>query len=514
MSEQRMSEPVLVVGSTGYVGGRLVPLLLGQGYRVRALSRSVEKVQSRPWGRDDNLEVVQGNMLDLESVRSAVDGVGVVYYLMHSMEEGQSDFSDADRRAAYNLVRALKKSSVKRVIYLSGMLPDDPDISAHLRSRGEVAEILSLSDVPVTTLQAAQLVGAGSASFEMIRWLVDRLPVMITPKWTHVRTQPISITDTLCYLTRVLEHPETAGETYDIGGPDILTYAELFQVYARAAGLRKRVLIPSPWISLGLSAHWISLITPIPGALARPLIAGMRNEVVCRDTRIQDIIPLELTPIKVAMERALGHLRDQSVKSSWFDAGLPAVPEWVVRGDAGFARAAVYTDAYAITLAAEPAEVWQPIVHIGGSTGWYSRNILWRIRGLMDKMMGGPGIQRGRRSLEQLYVGDGLDFWRVLAVEPERRLLLFTEMRLPGEGLLSLRILPGQGTDDSGTPGTTLLMGLYFRPHGLPGLAYWYAMMPFHRLVFMGMLRSIARLIGKPVLGGARRVKLPKGDTA
>lgn len=499
---------ILVAGATGYVGGRLVPLLLGQGHNVRALTRSVKKVQSRPWGRHANLEVCQGDMRDLASVRQALEGIEIVYYLVHSMEEGYDDFSDADRRAAYTLVRALKGGTVKRVIYLSGLMPDDPDLSAHLRSRGEVAEILSLSDVPVTTLRAAQLIGAGSASLEIIRWLVDRLPVMITPKWTHVRTQPISITDALGYLTGVLEHPETAGETYDIGGPDILTYAELFQVYAEAAGLRRRILIPSPWVSLGLSARWVSLVTPIPGALIRPLIAGMRNEVICRDNRILSIIPLELTPISVAMERAIGHLRDQSVKSSWSDAGLPAVPEWVVQGDALFARSAVYNDAYSITLAATPDEVWQPIMHIGGSTGWYSKNALWRLRGLMDKLMGGPGLQRGRRSTEQLYVGDGLDFWRVLDIEEGKRLLLFTEMRLPGEGLLSLRIKPRSALADGDVPGVELLLSLYFRPQGIPGRLYWHAVTPFHSLVFMGMLRSIAAHIERPVLRGPTRVKL------
>lgn len=512
MTEEHMRQPVLVVGATGYVGGRLVPLLLRQGYRVRALARSGQKVRSRPWGGHERLEVMQGDMHDLESVRTAVHGCKAVYYLVHSMEEGHDDFSDADRRAAYNLVKALKGSGVERVIYLSGLLPDDPHLSAHLRSRGEVAEILSLSDVPVTTLRAAQLIGAGSASFEMIRWLVDRLPVMVTPKWMHVRTQPISITDTLGYLTGVLEHPETMGETYDIGGPDILSYADLFRLYAKAAGLRQRVLIPSPWISLELSAHWISLITPIPAALARPLIEGMRNEVICTENRIRGIIPQELTPIRVAIERALGHLRRQSVKSSWFDAGLPAVPEWVIRGDAGYAKAAVYNDAYSIRLAADPAEVWQPIVHIGGTTGWYSSDFLWRLRGLMDKFMGGPGIQRGRRSNEELYVGDGLDFWRVLEIRPQKRLLLFTEMRLPGEGLLDLRINPGGQPTDIEVSGTELVLSLYFRPRGVPGLLYWYAVSPFHRLVFMEMLRTIARRIGKPVLRGPKRTTAPLGE--
>ncbi len=503
-----MQQPILVAGATGYVGGRLVPLLLNKGYRVRALTRSVQKVRSRPWGEHKNLEIAQGDMHDPGSLRRAVEGCAAVYYLVHCMEEQHKDFRDADRRAAYNMVRALKMSSVRRLIYLSGLLPEDPNLSPHLLSRGEVADILCLADPPLTTLRAAQIIGSGSASFEMIRWLVERLPVMITPKWTRVRTQPISITDALNYLIGVLEHPETAGETYDIGGPDILRYKDLFRLYAEVAGLRKRLLIPIPFLSLNLSAAWVGLITPIPGALARPLIEGMRNEVVCAENRIRLIIPQELTPIREAIKLALGRMRQQNAPSSWHDAGLPAVPEWVQRGDARYAATAAYNDAYAIRLDAEPAEVWRPIVHIGGSTGWYSKNALWRLRGLMDTLAGGPGVHRGRRSAEELYVGDSLDFWRVLDIQPQKRLLLFTEMRLPGEGLLDLRINPRTSSDASQL-GTELVLSLYFRPRGLPGRAYWHAVSPFHRIVFMGMLKAIADRIDKPVLHGPKRTKFP-----
>ncbi len=504
-----MQEPILVAGATGYVGGRLVPLLLQQGYRVRAFTRSERKVRGRPWGAHERLEVAQGDMHDLPSVQQALEGCATVYYLVHCMEERYENFSYADRKAAYTMVRALKGSSARRIVYLSGLLPDDPHLSRHLRSRGEVAEILSLAGVPLTTLRAAQVIGAGSASFEMIRWLVERLPVMVTPKWTRVRTQPISITDTLNYLVGVLGHPETIGESYDIGGPDVVSYKDLFAVYADAAGLRRRLLIPVPWLPLDISAAWVSLVTPIPAALARPLIEGMRNEVVCADTRIREIIPQELTPIRVAMDRALGHLRQQSVKSCWFDAGLPAVPEWVLQGDARYAGKAAYNDAYAMRLDADVAEVWRPIVHIGGSNGWYSNNLLWRARGLMDKLAGGPGAHRGRRSTEQLYVGDGLDFWRVLDIQPEKRLLLFTEMRLPGEGLLDLRVNPQGSPQEMGERGTDLVLSLYFRPRGLPGRAYWHAVSPLHSLVFMGLLKAIARSIGKPVLRGPERTRFP-----
>lgn len=505
-----MQRPVLVAGATGYVGGRLVPLLLKKGCRVRALTRNLQKVHSRPWGQHAELKAVQGDMHDVASVRRAVEGCGTVYYLIHSMEAQYTDFCEADRHAAYNMVRALKGRADCRLIYLSGLLPDGPNISTHLRSRAEVSEILSLSDAPVTTLRAAQIIGAGSASFEMLRWLTDRLSIMLTPKWTHVKTQPISITDTLGYLTGVLDHPETIGETYDIGGPDILSYKDLITLYAQVAGLPRRLLIPFPLLSLDLSARWINLVTPIPHALARPLLEGMRNEVVCRENRIRNIIPQELTPIRTAIERALGHLRQQTVKSSWFDAGLPSVPEWVMDGDATHARGSVYTDAYNIRLEASPAKVWQPIVHIGGTTGWYSKNILWKLRGFMDTLMGGPGTRRGRRSAENLFVGDGLDFWRVLDIQPEKRLLLFTEMRLPGEGLLDLQINPEETKDGRPETGTDLVLTLQFRSHGLLGILYWYTVSPFHRFVFMAMLKAIAERIGCPVLRGPERLKPPR----
>jgi len=509
-----MQAKILVAGATGYVGGRLVPILLQNGHHIRALTRNTDKVRSRPWGGHENLEVRQGDMLDHASVQQAVDGCSVVYYLVHSMEDQYRDFSATERQAAYNMVRALKGRHDCRVIYLSGLLPEDVHLSRHLRSRGEVEEILSLADAPLTTLRAAQLIGAGSASFEMIRWLVDRLPVLVTPKWTHVRTQPISTSDALAYLVGALEHPETTGESYDIGGPDILSYADLFKLYAKEAGLRFRPVIPLPWVSLRLSAQIISLVTPIPGALVKPLIEGMRNQVVCAENRIRQIVPLELTPIREALKRALGRTRQHSVKSCWFDAGLPVVPEWVVRGDPQYVEAAIYRDTYSIRLAAEPDEVWKLLVQIGGTTGWYSNNFLWRLRGLMDKIIGGPGLHRGRRSSQTLYVGDGLDFWRVLDIRPSKRLLLYTTMRLPGEGLLDFVINPMLQEGDEKKSDTELMLSLYFRPQGLPGRAYWYAVSPFHRIVFLGMLKAMAQRLGKSVIEGPARVKRPLGWAA
>ena len=501
-----MQQQILVIGATGYVGGRLVPLLLKKGYTVHALTRNPQKILSRPWGNHPQLIISQGDMHEKESIRPAVEKCDIIYYLVHSMEAKYSDFSEADRYAAYNLVETLKGATHKRLIYLSGLFPKEAELSPHLRSRAEVARILSLADAQLTTLRAAQLIGAGSASFEMLRWLTDRVPVMLTPKWTYVQTQPISITDALNYLTSVIECPETIGHSYDIGGPDILSYKDLVHLYAKSASLRKRWLIPFPWMTFKFSAQLVHLFTPIPYALALPLLEGMRNEVVCQDKRIKELIPLDLMPIELAIENALGHTRDQDISSSWLDAGLPSMPEWVILGDAQHAQGTVYSDGYSIRLDATPEEVWQPIVKIGGSTGWYSKNILWKTRGVIDIIFGGPGLARGRRSMEDLYVGDSLDFWRVLEIHPSKKLLLITEMRLPGVGLLDLSIHPGQKEGD----GTTLTLSLYFKPHGIGGRLYWHLVSPFHRFVFLAMLKSIAKRLSKPILSPAARIKAPQ----
>ncbi len=518
---------VLITGATGYVGGRLAPLLLERGWNVRALARNPAKLAGRPWAAHPGCTIVRGDMLDEPSLREALRGCDAAFYLVHSMNPAVAAFADADRKAAYCMVRALQalrgtQRTLPRLIYLSGLsglsglLPPEKDagghgasrVSEHLRSRAEVGEILALADAPLTVLRAAQIIGSGSASFEIIRYLVDRLPVMITPRWVHMQCQPIAISNVLEYLAGCLDHPETAGQAYDIGGPDVLSYRELFDIYARQAGLRRRLIIPVPFLTPELSAHWLHLVTPVPVALARPLIHGLRQRVVCGETRIRDIIPQDLLPCDKAIRRALDRLRTHAVPTRWTDAGSPAVPEWVACGDADYAGGHLLGDGWGVQLAATPEAVWKPVERIGGDTGWYQDNTLWRLRGLLDTLAGGPGLRRGRRDPETLRTGDALDFWRVLDVQPGKRLLLLAEMKVPGDALLEFVVRPDDDAaqspaDDStpmDTPTTELWMQSWFLPRGLAGLAYWYALLPVHGRIFRGMLAAIAAATGAPVL--------------
>lgn len=497
------NSPVLVTGATGYVGGRLVPWLLERGHRVRAMARSLDKLGCRPWAKHPNMELVQADVLDPESLRRAMAGVQAAYYLVHSMHPGARDFAAKDRQAAEVTALAATDQGVERIIYLSGLTgdkgADDPGLSHHLRSRAEVAQVLGSTGVPVTVLQAAQILGAGSASFEIMRYLVDRLPIMLTPRWVRTETQPISIRDVLGYLEGCLGAPETAGQTYDIGGPDIVTYRQLFEIYRKAAGLRKRLIIPVPLLTPWLSSHWLAVITPVPAALARPLILGLKNRVVCRDNRIREIIPLELTDCATAIGRALDKVRQHSVDTCWSDAGQVTAPEWVACGDAPYAGGSVKECSHFVRIQAPVAEIWKLVSAIGGETGWYFGDFLWRLRGWMDNFSGGVGLRRGRRDPETLYVGDALDFWRVLDVRENERLLLLAEMNVPGEALLEFR-LRAIGPDE-----TELVQRSRFLPKGLYGLAYWYATYPPHIFIFRGMLKAMAKRAGRPILEGPVR---------
>ena len=492
-----MSDRILVTGATGYVGGRLAPLLLARGHKVRVFVRSRAKLEGRAWARHENLEIAQGDMLCAEDIRAALSGCSAAYYLVHSMAE-PGDFSACDRNAAYNMAAALQGSGVQRLIYLSGVLPQGPNTSPHLKSREEVGRILALGGAPLTILQACLIIGVGSASFSMLRHLVDRMPVMMTPRWVKTRTQPISMTNVLHYLAGVLEHPETSGQTYEIGGPDVVTYRELMEMYAAVAGLKPRKIIPFPGLTPRLSACFVGLATPVPYALAKTLVDGLRGDVLCTDTRIRDIIPQELFPVRQAVSRALGRVRSRDVDTSWRDAGLPVVPEWLAKGDPAYAGGTLRTDAFTVRLRATPEEIWPSIERIGGETGWYSQNALWKLRGLIDRLLGGPGVQRGRRSRDTVIVGDSLDFWRVMDVRPARRLLLLTEMRLPGEGLLDIALHPASGS--ALTEGTDVTVSLYYRPRGIGGRLYWHAVSPFHAMAFKGMLRAIAQELDKAVI--------------
>jgi uncharacterized protein YbjT (DUF2867 family) len=492
-------EPVLVTGSTGYVGGRLVPQLLSSGHRVRVVGRSLAKLRSRPWAAHPLLEMAQADVLDLESLEKAVQGCWAAFYLVHSMGPGHKDFAEVDRRAAMNMAKAAAEAGMERIIYLGGLGEEDPSLSKHLKSRMEVARILQSGEVPTTFLRAAMILGSGSASFEILRYLVERLPVMITPRWVRNPVQPIAIRNVLNYLQGCLENGETTGGTFDIGGPDVLTYQRLMEIYAEEAGLARRRIIPVPVLTPRLSSYWIHLVTPVPAYMAKPLTEGLRNPVVCREDRIRSLVPQTLLSCRQAISLALGRTRNQCVETCWTDAGSPSVPEWVHCGDAPYSGGDILESGFRVVLDAAPQEVWKPIARIGGSTGWYSTKALWALRGVMDRLVGGIGLRRGRRDPVRLYAGDAVDFFRVLEVEEPSHLHLLAEMRLPGEASLEFRLHPMED-------GRTELQQLSrYVPRGLLGLLYWYVLYPFHQWIFREMLKGIARAVGKPVIHGPDR---------
>lgn len=486
---------ILVTGATGYVGGRLVPRLIKQGYQVRAVSRSRAKLESRSWSRHEAVELFQGDILDIDFLNRALKGCRAAYYLVHSMGDAQDNFENLDRRAAGNMSNAAAAAGLEKIIYLGG-LGDKRlgPLSRHLKSRHETAEILKSGPVPVTYLRAAQILGSGSASFEMLRYITDRLPIMLTPKWVETSCQPIAIRNVLHYLIECLENDQTTGYTFDIGGPDVLSYKELMNIYAEEAGLHKRIIIHIPIIAPLISAYWIHLISPLPSALTTPLIEGLQNPVVCRENRITEIIPQPLLSCRTAVQLALERIQQELVETRWSDAGMVTPPEWSYLGDAEYAGGTVLECCYKAVLSASPEEAWYPVTRIGGKTGYYFGNLLWQIRGLWDQLSGGIGLRRGRRHPSKLYVGDALDFWRVLEVVPNQRLLLHAEMKLPGDALLEFRI------KSLNKNRTELQIISRFLPTGLGGIFYWYSLYPFHHWLFGGMLKSMAKSINREII--------------
>ena len=480
---------ILVTGATGYVGGRLIPELLAQGYLVRAVSRSKTKLQHRSWASHPNVELYAADVLNQNELTKAAEDCWAAYYLVHAMVSGGKNFAVVDQQAALHMVRAAEAAHLNRIIYLGGLGEDTADLSQHLRSRAEVGRTLQQGRVPVTVLRAAMIIGSGSASFEILRYLVDRLPVMITPRWLTTSCQPIAIRNVIAYLAGCLKTESVKGKTFDIGGADVVTYYELMKQYAKYAKLKKRWILPIPILTPRLSAYWIRLVTPIPASIARPLAEGLRNPVVCRDNEIAKLIPQQLLTSEQAIELAALQHQAHQIDSHWTDAGhLPPV-EWSRDGDPSWAGGAIREDSRSEVLNASAKEVWHVIQCIGGANGWYHANWLWALRGWLDQLIGGVGLRRGRRHPEHIHPGDALDFWRVVGVQPEKRLLLAAEMKLPGEATLEF-ILTERNANE-----TLLTQRAQFLPRGLSGLLYWNCVAPLHHYVFRGMLKKIIQRV-------------------
>ncbi|MFF8475539.1 SDR family oxidoreductase [Streptomyces sp. NPDC015414] len=480
----------LVTGGTGYIGGRLVPELLAAGHRVRCLARSPGKLRDHPWAGD--IEMARGDVTDADSVAEAMRDVDVAYYLVHALGTGDG-FEKTDREAARIFGEQARAAGVRRIVYLGGLTPEDVpehELSPHLRSRSEVGRILMESGVPTAVLRAAVIIGSGSASFEMLRYLTERLPVMVTPSWVHTRIQPIAVRDVLRLLVGSAGLPPDVNRTFDIGGPEVLTYREMMVRYAAVAGLPRRVILPVPVLTPRLSSHWVGLVTPVPASIARPLAESLRHEVVCHERDIEKYVPYppgRPLPFDEAVRLALQRIRDAQVVTRWTSAAVPGAPSDPLPTDPDWAGGSLYTDVRETAVDAPPEALWRVVEGVGGENGWYSFPLAWALRGWLDRMAGGVGLRRGRRDAQRLRVGDSLDFWRVEEIEPGRLLRLRAEMRLPGLAWLEMYVEP------DGAGRCRYRQRALFHPHGLLGQAYWWGVSPFHAVVFGGMARNIAR---------------------
>ena len=479
----------LVTGATGYVGGRLVPDLLKAGHQVRVLVRSPEKIRDMPWL--DQVEVAPGDAGDSDTVALALTGMNVAYYLLHSLQQGPR-LEEEERRLASGFADAARDSGLQRIIYLGGLAPDLPtaSMSAHMRSRVVVGQILRSSGIPTVEFRASVIIGSGSASFEMLRYLTERLPAMVTPRWVRSRTQPIAIRDVLRYLTLAAELPADVDRAFDIGGPEVITYEEMMQRYARVAGLKRRIILPLNVLSPQLSSHWVGLVTPVPRSIAKPLVRSLRHPAICHDHDIAEWIPDHpggLLTFDDAVSLALRRIREADVATRWTGAATPGAPSDPLPGDPEWSGGTLFTDVRTVETAASPDDLWRAVERIGGETGWYSARLLWEVRGLIDRLVGGVGLRRGRRDPNRLMVGDVVDFWRVEERIPPTLLRLRAEMKMPGRAWLEFTITPL----DHG--GSRLTQRAVYWPRALAGQAYWWAVTPFHAFVFPPMARHIVQ---------------------
>lgn len=470
---------ILITGGTGYVGGRLIPLLRERGdeFSLRLMARKPQYLRARV---GDDCEIVEGDVTKPDTLNAALEGVDTAYYLIHSMGGGK-DFEDQDRLAAGNFARAAKTCGVKRIVYLGGLGEQDEALSKHLRSRHEVGEVLRESGAQVIEFRASIVIGSGSLSFELIRALVQKLPVMICPKWVSTRAQPIAIEDVLAYLSYALDHPDGECRVYEIGGPDQVSYGDLMREYARQRGL-KRLMISVPFLSARLSSLWLGLVTPVYARIGRKLVESLKNPTVVNDNSALEAFPLRPMSLESAIRRALSREDQEFATTRWQDAVSSSRAPRRFGGEQFGNR---LVDCRTTSVNLKPERAFAPIQRIGGKTGWYYGNVLWRIRGFLDLLVGGPGLRRGRRHPTELNVGDTLDCWRVEQIDAPRILRLQAEMRLPGRAWLEFAVT---AKDD----GSDISQTAIFDPVGLFGLCYWYSVWPLHQFIFAGMLRRIA----------------------
>ena len=476
-----MTGLILLTGATGYVGGRLLSRLQQQQIRVRCLTRRPEALRDRVAA---TTEVVQGDVFDADSLAAAFEGVDTAYYFVHSMGDNR-DFESQDRIAAENFAKAATQAGVPRLVYLGGLGNPDEKLSKHLRSRQETGDILRAHHSQVIEFRASIVIGSGSLSFEMIRALSERLPIMICPRWVQVKAQPIAIEDLLAYLLATLDLLSAGSQVFEIGGPDQVSYGEIMREYARQRGLT-RWMIPVPLLTPYLSSLWLGLVTPLYARIGRKLVESLRNPTLVSNNLAETVFAIRPRTVRQAIERALVNEDQEFAETRWSDALSAAGQTRSWGGDRYGSR---LVDSRTITVAVSPEQAFAPIRRIGGQTGWYYGNWLWSLRGFLDLLIGGVGVRRGRRDPENLHVGEPLDFWRVEIFEPPFCLRLKAEMKLPGRAWLEFEVTPCE-------QGSKIRQTAIFDPIGLAGLLYWYGIYPLHQFVFAGMLRNLARAAG------------------
>ncbi len=492
---------VLVTGATGYIGGRLVPRLLEAGYGVRVFVRNPLKLTDVPWISE--VEIATGDLSDPRAVAEAVDGIDVLYYLVHSMG-AKGEFERTELAGATTVAMAAKPAGVSRIVYLGGLHPAG-ELSPHLRSRAEVGRILLDSGVPTAALQAGVVIGSGSTSFEMVRHLTDVLPYMPAPQWVRNFIQPIAIRDVLYYLVACAELPKDVNRTFDIGGPDVLRYGQMMNGYALEAGLKQRPIASLPVLTPWLASQWVNLVTPIPRVLAVPIIASLQYDCVVHDHDIEKFIPDPeggLTPYRRSVRLALERMRDGEVQTAWQDSAVSDAPSDRLPSDPEWTGHTVYTDLRELHTSAPSDQVWRVIEGIGGDNGWYSFPLAWAIRGWLDKIVGGVGLRRGRRNAAHLNAGDALDFWRVEELDRGRFLRLRAEMKVPGGAWLELSVTPNEASG-----GSNYRQRAVFFPHGLGGRLYWFSVLPFHGVIFAGMASKITQTAEAQVLADSKVIR-------